>query len=106
MHKPAAEAYCGFGEVGGAGDIGALSHSGIEFARFKSAIACGVEDGAKTVAAKQAEHAVAVFGVERFDAEADELPRLRRPDADHLTGVALLEVRQRVEAGDAGNAGE
>ena len=55
---------------------------------------------------EQGEHAVAVFGVERFDAEANQLPRLRRADADHLAGITLLEVRQRIEAGDAGNAGD
>ena len=92
VDKPAVEARRSFRDVGGAGDVRALRHGGVQFARLEGAVAGGIQDGAEAVFTKQGVHAVAVFGVERIDVEADELPRLRRADADHLAGLAISEV--------------
>ena len=92
------------GQVGGADDVGALGHHRVEFTRLQRAVTGRVQHGTEAVRLEQCRHVGQVFGVERNNAVADELPRLRGPDADDLAGVALAEIEQGVVAGDPGDA--
>jgi hypothetical protein len=47
-----------------------------------------------------------VFHIDCQDAFSDEPPGLARPDANDLTRVALLKVRDRVVTGHSGDAGD
>ena len=106
MDEPGAETARGFGDVDGAVHVGSPRHRRVQFTRFESAIAGAVQDGAEAMFLEQGVKAGAVLGVEGDDAVGDELPRRRRPDADHLAGPEAEEVRQGVPARDAGDAGD
>ena len=93
-------------EVDRADDVGAPRHRRIEFTRLQGAVAGAIEDGPESISAKQIEKGIAILCVHGDDSGTDQLPGPRRPDAENLSGMAVLEIRQSIVAGDAGDASD
>ena len=106
MHDPAVVPTRRVDEGGGAGDVDGAGHRRIELARLEGAVADRVEDAAEAVLVEEPTHADRVLGVERHDAGAGETKRLMRTSADHLAGMARVEMAESMQAGDAGDAGD
>src|SRR5262249_30442954 len=93
-------------DVDGTDNVGAPCHRRIEFARLEGAVAGAVENATEAVQAEQFKQGVLVLRVHGEDAWTDELPRLRRPDAENLSGMTPLEIWKGVVTGHAGDAGD
>ena len=93
-----------FEQVPHAIDVNSPGHRRIEFARFQSAVARAIQHGGESVLIEQLFESAAIFSIADFDTRTAQPPIIALADADHLAWVPGLQIWQRVETRDAGNA--